>query len=167
MGDPQFIADPQMVERLSAANGVLDRFEDPAWLSWAELAGLMPATQARVQRQREEHKRQQRADAEARQLAADCQCNKDGRKKQEGGKKATKGSSKSGRTVGRKGSKASRLGEDFSDLGSAGTAENQARETRSEASKREVNEAWEEIKRGRAPAGYILVSLLRFLFRHY
>ena len=48
MGDPQFVADPRMVERLSAANGVLDRFEDPAWLSWAEPAGLMPAMQARV-----------------------------------------------------------------------------------------------------------------------
>ena len=48
MGDPQFVADPRMVEQLSAANGVLDRFEDPAWLSWAEPAGLMPAMQARV-----------------------------------------------------------------------------------------------------------------------
>ena len=57
MGDPQFVADPRMVERLSVANGVLDQFEDPAWLSLAEPAGLMPATQARVRRQLEERER--------------------------------------------------------------------------------------------------------------
>ena len=57
MGDPQFITDPRMVERLNTANGVLDRFEDPAWLSWAEPAGLMPATQACVRRQLEERER--------------------------------------------------------------------------------------------------------------
>ena len=66
--------------------------------------------------------------------------------------------SKLGRAVGRKGSKASGLGEDFSDSGSAETAENQGRETKSEASKHKANEAWEEIKRGWAPVGYILVS---------
>ena len=71
MGDPQFVADPRMVEQLSAANGVLDRFEDPSWLSWVEPARLMPATQARVQHQLEERERRQRADAEAKQLAAD------------------------------------------------------------------------------------------------
>ena len=54
MGDPQFVADPHMVERLNTANEVLDRFEDPAWLTWAEPAGLMPATQAHIQRQLEE-----------------------------------------------------------------------------------------------------------------
>ena len=57
MGDPQFVADPRMVERLSVANGVLDQFEDPAWLSLAEPAGLMPATQAHVRRQLEECER--------------------------------------------------------------------------------------------------------------
>ena len=71
MGDPQFVADARMVERLSAANGVLDRFEDPSWLSWAELARLMPATQERVRRQLEERERRQKAAAEAKQLAAD------------------------------------------------------------------------------------------------
>ena len=54
MGDPQFVAHSRMVERLNVVNGVLDRFEDPAWLSWAEPAGLMPAMQARVRRQLEE-----------------------------------------------------------------------------------------------------------------
>ena len=63
MGDPQFVANPQMVEWLSAANGVLDRFEDPAW--------LMPGTQAHVRRQLEERERRERADAEMRQLVAD------------------------------------------------------------------------------------------------
>ena len=42
-GRPQYIANPWMVECLNTANGVLNWFEDPAWLSWAELAGLMPA----------------------------------------------------------------------------------------------------------------------------
>jgi hypothetical protein len=44
-----------MIEHLNVANGVLDRFEDSSWLAWAEQAGLMPATQARVRRQLEEH----------------------------------------------------------------------------------------------------------------
>ena len=119
MGDPQFAANPQMVERLNAANRVLDRFEDPSWLSWAEPARLMPMTQARIRRQLEERERRQRADVEVRQLAADRRRNEDGWKKREGGKKVARGSSKSGRTVERKGSKASGLGEDFSDSGSA------------------------------------------------
>ena len=161
MGDPQFVADSRMVERLSAVNGVLDRFEDPAWLSWAEPAGLMPATQARVHRQLEERERRQRAEAEARQLAADRRRNEDARTKREAGKKAAGGSSKPGRAVvARKGSKASGLGEDVSDSGSAGTAEHRARQTKSEVTKREANEAWEEMKKGRAPAGYILVSTI-------
>jgi hypothetical protein len=164
MGDPQFVADPRMVERLSAANGVLDRFEDPTWLSWAEPAGLMPTTQARVRRQLEERERRQRAEAEARQLAADRRRNEDARTKREAGKKAAGGSSKPGRAVvARKGSKASGLGEDISDSGSAGTAEHRARQTKSEVAKREANEAWEEMKKGRAPAGYILVSTLAVL----
>ena len=58
---------------------------------------------------------------------------------------------------GRGGSKASGLGEDFSDLGSGGTAEHRARQTKSEVAKQEANEAW-EMKKGRAPAGYNLVS---------
>ena len=81
------------------------------------------------------------------------------RKKWEAGKKTTGSSSKPGRAVVvRKGSKASGLGEDVSDSGSAGTAEHQARQTKSEVTKWEANEAWEEMKKGRAPAGYILVS---------
>ena len=167
MGDPQFVADTRMVERLSAANGVLDRFEDPAWLSWAEQAGLMPTTQARVRRQLEEREQRQSAEAEARQLAADRRHNEDARKKREAGKKAAGGSSKPGRAVvAWKGSKASGLEEDFSDSESAGTAEHQARQTKSEVAKQEANEAWEEMKKGRAPAGYILVSqtLLFLLF---
>jgi hypothetical protein len=164
MGDPQFAADPRMVERLNAANGVLDRFEDPSWLSWAQPAGLMPATQARVRRQLEERERRQRAAAEAKQLAADRRRDEEARKKREAGKKTTGGSSKPGRAVvARKGSKASGLGEDVSDSGSAGTAEHRARQTKSEVTKREANEAWEEMKKGRAPAGYILVSAI-FLF---
>ena len=166
MGDPQFVADPRMVEWLNAANGVLNRFEDPAWLSWADLARLIPVTQAHVRRQLEECERRQRADAEARQLAADRRRNKDGRKKWEGGKKPARGSSRPGRAmVAQKGSKASGLGEDFSDSGSAGTVEHQGQETKSEVVKREANEVWEEIKRGRAPAGYILVSPVFFLLR--
>ena len=161
MGDPQFVADSRMVERLSAVNGVLNRFEDPVWLSWAEPAGLMPATQARVRRQLEERERRQRADAEARQLAAGRRRDEETRKKREAGKKATGSSSKPGRAVvARKGSKASGLGEDVSDSGSAGTAEHRARQTKSEVTKREANEAWEEMKKGRVPAGYILVSTI-------
>ena len=164
MGDPQFAADPRMVERLNAANGVLDRFEDPAWLSWAEPAGLMPATQARVRRQLEERERRQRAKAEARQLAAGRRREEETRKKREAGKKTTGSSSKPGRAVvARKGSKASGLGEDVSDSGLAGTAEHRARQTKSEVTKREANEAWEEMKKGQAPAGYILVSTLAVL----
>ena len=60
----------------------------------------------------------------------------------------------------RKGSKASGLGEDFSDSGSAGMAEHRARQTKSEVTKREANEVWEEMKKGQAPAGYILVSAI-------
>ena len=164
MGDPQFVADARMVERLSAANGVLDRFEDPSWLSWAEPARLMPATQERVRRQLEERERRQKAAAEAKQLAADRRRDEEARKKREAGKKTTGGSSKSGRAVvARKGSKASGLGEDISDSGSAGTAEHRSRQTKSEVTKREANEAWEEMKKGRAPAGYILVSTLAVL----
>jgi hypothetical protein len=126
MGDPQFVADPQMVERLNTANGVLDRFEDPTWLSWAEPAGLMPMTQARFQRQLEERERRQRAEAEARQLAADRQHTEDAQMKREAGS-----SSKAGRgMVAWKGSKASGLGEDFSDSGLAGTVEHRARQTK-------------------------------------
>ena len=88
-------------------------------------------------------------------------------KKREGGKKATRGLSRLGRAVGHKGSKASGLGEDFSNSGSVGTAENQGHKTKLEASKCEANEAWEEIKRGRVPTGYLLVSLILLLFRHY
>ena len=121
----------------------------------------MPATQARVRRQLEERERRQRAEAEARQLAADRRRDEEARKKREAGKKTTGGSSKSGRAVvARKGSKASGLGEDISDSESAGTAEHQARQTKSEVAKREANEAWEEMKKGRAPAGYILVSTI-------
>ena len=65
----------------------------------------------------------------------------------------------------RKGSKASGLGEDFSDLGLAGTAEHRARQTKSEVAKREANEVWEEMKKGRAPAGYNLVSPTLFFSR--
>ena len=159
MGDPQFVADARMVERLSAANGVLDRFEDPSWLSWAEPARLMPATQEHVWRQLEERERRQKAAAEAKQLAADRRRDEEAWKKREAGKKTAGGSSKPGRAVvARKGSKASGLGEGFSDSGSAGTAEHRARETKSEVAKREANEAWEEMKKGRAPVGYILVS---------
>ena len=166
MGDPQFVADSRMVERLSAVNGVLDRFEDPAWLSWAGPAGLMPATQARVRRQLEECERRQRAEAEARQLAADRRRNEDARTKWEAGRKAAGGLSKPGRAVvARKGLKASGLGEDFSDSGSAGTVEHRARQTKSEVAKREAKEAWEEMKKGRAPVGYILVSPILFLSR--
>ena len=148
-----------MVERLNAANGVLDRFEDPSWLSWAEPAGLMPATQACVRRQLEECERRQRADAEMKQLVMDRRRDEEARRKREAGRKATGGSSKQGRAVvARKGLKASGLGEDVSDSGSAGTAEHRARQTKSEVTKREANEAWEEMKKGRAPAGYILVS---------
>lgn len=75
------------------------------------------------------------ADVEARQLAVDCRCNEDARKKQEAGKKATGGSLRLGRVVGRKGSKASVLGGEFSDSGSAGTVEHQARQTKSEVAK--------------------------------
>ena len=148
MGDPQFVADPRMVERLNTANGVLDRFEDPAWLTWAELAGLMLATQARVKQQLEERERRARADAEVRQLAADRRRNEDVRKKREAGKKAAGGSLRLGRIVECKGSKASGLGEEFSNLGSAGTAEHQAQQTKSEVAKREANAAWEEMKKG-------------------
>ena len=166
MGDPQFVADARMVEQLSAVNGVLDRFEDPSWLSWAEPARLMPATQARVRRQLEERERRQKAAAEAKQLAADCRRDEEVRKKREAGKKTAGGSSKPGRTVvARKGSKASGLGEDVSDSGSAGTADNRARQTKSEVAKREANEAWEEMKKGRVPVGYILVSPILFLSR--
>ena len=56
---------------------------------------------------------------------------------------------------GRGGLKASGLGEDFSDLGSGGTVEHRA--TKSEVAKQEANKAW-EMKKGRAPAGYNLVS---------
>ena len=161
MGDPQFVADPRMVERLSAANGVLDRFEDPSWLSWAEPARLMPATQACVWRQLEECERRQREDTEARQLAMDRRRDEEARRKREAGRKAAGGSSKQGRAVvAQKGSKASGLGEDVSDSGLAGTAEHRARQTKSEVTKREANEAWEEIKKGRAPTGYILVSAI-------
>ena len=133
MGDHQFVADAQMVERLSTTNGVLDRFKDPAWLSWAEPAGLMPATQARVQCQLEERECRQRADAEARQLAMDRQRDKEAWRKREAGKKAAGGPSKQGRAVvARKGSKVSGLGEDFSDSGSAGTVEHRARQTKLE-----------------------------------
>ena len=65
----------------------------------------------------------------------------------------------------RKGSKASGLGEDFSDSGSAGTVEHRARQTKSEVAKQEANEAWEEMKKGRVPVGYILVSPILFLSR--
>ena len=71
MADPQFVAHSRMVERLNVVNGVLDRFEDPAWLSWAEPAGLMPTMQVRVRRQLEERERRERVDAEMRQLAVD------------------------------------------------------------------------------------------------
>ena len=101
-----------------------------------------------------------------RQLAADRRCNEDAWRKREAGKKATGGSSKPGRAmVARKGSKASGLGEDFSNSGSAETAENQGRQTKSEVAKREANEAWEEMKKGRVPVGYILVSPILFLSR--
>ena len=150
-----------MVERLSTANGVLDQFEDPSWLSWAKPAGLMPAMQAHVQWQLEECERRQRAAAEAKQLVADRRRDEEVWKKQEAGKKTTGGSSKQGRAVvAQKGSKASGLGEDFSDSGSAGTAEHRARQTKSEVTKQEANEAWEEMKKGQAPAGYILVSAI-------
>ena len=150
-----------MVERLSTANGVLDQFEDPSWLSWAKPAGLMPAMQARVQRQLEECERRQRAAAEAKQLVADRRRDEEVWKKQEAGKKTTGGSSKQGRAVvAQKGSKASGLGEDFSDSGSAGTAEHRARQTKSEVTKREANKAWEEMKKGQVPTGYILVSAI-------
>ena len=61
-----------------------------------------------------------------------------------------------------KGSKASRLGEDFSNSGSAGTAEHRTRQTKLEVAKREANEAWEEMKKGQAPIGYVLVSPTMF-----
>ena len=87
-------------------------------------------------------------------------------KKQETGKKATGGSSRPGRAVvARKGLMVSGLGEDFSDLGSAGTTENQVCQVRSEVVKREANEVWEEMKKGQAPTGYILVSPILFLFQ--
>ena len=86
-----------MVERLSAANGVLDRFKDPSWLSWAEPARLMPATQERVRRQLEERERRQKAAAEVKQLAADRRRDEEAQKKREAGKKTAGGSSKPGR----------------------------------------------------------------------
>ena len=119
----------------------------------------MPATQARVRWQLEEHE-QQRADVEVRQLAVDRRHDEEGRRKQETGKRAARGSLKQGRAVGHKGLKASGLGEDFSNSGSAGTVEHQARQTKSEVTKWEANEAWEEMKKGRAPMGYILVSAI-------
>ena len=88
-----------------------------------------------------------------RQLAANCR-----RKKRDAGKKAAGSLLRQGRAV--VAWKVSGLGEDFSDSGSAGTAENQGRQTKSEVVKREANEAWEEMKKGRAPAGYILVRFI-------
>ena len=54
MGDPQFVTDAPMIARLGVVNEVFNRFADPAWLTWAEPAELMPATQAHVRRQLEE-----------------------------------------------------------------------------------------------------------------
>ena len=157
MGNPQFMVDPRTHTRLNSTNEVLDRFEDPSWLAWVELAGLMPTTKEHIRQQLEEHEQRQKADAEARQLVADCQCNEEGQKKWEAGKKATRNSLRPGGAMEHKGSKASRLGEEFSNLGLARTAENQAQQTKSEVAKHKV---WEEIKRGQAPMGYILVSLV-------
>jgi hypothetical protein len=83
------------------------------------------------------------------------------RRKREAGRKAAGGSSKQGRAVvAWKGSKVSGLGEDVSDSGTAGTVEHWVRQTKSEVTKREANKAWEEMKKGRAPTGYILVSAI-------
>lgn len=165
MGDPKFVTDAPMIACLSMMNEVLDRFVDPAWLTWVEPAGLMPATKERVRRQLEEHEWWcQNTEAEARQLAADRQRNEDVRKKQETGKKVAGGSARLARAImARKGSKVSGLGEELSDSGSAGTANNQAQQTKSEVAKREAHKVWEEMKKGWAPTGYILVSPTLFL----
>jgi hypothetical protein len=157
-GDDRFVQDATIGGMRAAANDLLDRFLDVSWLAWGEPAGLMPATRQRARDEAASAERRRVAAMEQRRLEE--RRREEERKRREAEKKVAGGSSRPSRkVVGRKASKASSVGEDvsMSDSESAGTGEN-VRLPKSEVAKREARVAWTEIKAGRTPTGYTLVS---------